>query len=119
MGRTELLVIVCVRIKGFGPIDLITEATGRVGRATVGGLTTVVTFLTIPPDPPIEVIAIVRVLGGGRTPSMDSSPVSKEFCRNGRLRFKKGTRHGCGDEFNSRCNLVVNVSGSTTPSIKP
>ena len=63
-------------------------------------------------------LRILGVLGGGRTPSMDSSPDSKEFCRYGRLRFKKGTRHGCGGEFNSHCNLAINVSGSSSPSIK-
>ena len=63
-------------------------------------------------------LRVLGVLGGGRTPSMDSSPISKEFCRYGRVRFKKGTRDSCGAEFKSHCNLVVNVSGSTTPSIK-
>ena len=33
--------------------------------------------------------------------------------------MRKGTRHGWGEEFNSRCKLVVKVSGFTLPSIKP
>ena len=72
--------------------------------------------------PGVVLVADLRVLvylGGGRIPSMDISPDSKEFCRYGRLRFKKGTRHGCGFRFNSCWNLVVNVSGSSTPLIKP
>ena len=63
-------------------------------------------------------LRVLGVLGGGRTPSMDSSPKSKEFCRYGRLSFKKGTRRGCGVEFNTQHILVVNASGSSTPSIK-
>ena len=59
------------------------------------------------------------VFCGDRTPSMDSSPDIKECFRAERLRFKKGTRPDSGDEFNSCCNPVVNVSGSTTPSTKP
>ena len=63
-------------------------------------------------------LRVLGVLGGGRTPSMDISPKSKEFCRYGRLRFKKSARDGCVGEFNLHCNLAVNVSGSSSPSIK-
>ena len=71
--------------------------------------------------PGVVLVADLRVLvylGGGRIPSMDISPDSKEFCRYGRVRFKKGRRDGCVGEFNSHSNLAVNVSGSLTPSIK-
>ena len=59
------------------------------------------------------------LLCGDRIPLMDSSPDIKECCRDDRLRFKKGTRHGSWGECNSRSNPVVNVSGSTTPSTRP
>ena len=63
-------------------------------------------------------LRVLGVLGGGRTPSMESSPNSKEFCRYGRELLKKSTRDGCVGEFNLHCNLAVNVSGSSSPSIK-
>ena len=63
-------------------------------------------------------LRVLGVLGGGRIPSIDSSPNSKEFCRYGRLFFKKGTRRGCGAESTTQHILDVNVSGSFTPSIK-
>ena len=33
--------------------------------------------------------------------------------------LRNGMRQGCGDELSSRCNLVVNSSGSTLASTKP
>ena len=95
-----------------------TEAeTGRVGSVTLEGprWMTVAVFKTDAGGPMMALI----FLAGALTPSMDSSPEEREACRNGRLRFRKGTRHGCGDELSSRCSLVVKVSGSTLPSIRP